>query len=265
MLADYHIHSYLCKHATGEPADYAATAQQKQLTEICFADHAPAPCGYDQKHRMGLDQFSEYTKFVTELRDNNNSAVLYGIEADYYGNCEQFLKKWLPEQNFDLVIGSIHYIKEWGFDNPSERKIWDSSDVTSTWREYFRLVGQLADTGMYDIMAHIDLPKKFGHRPGDKNLKEMVQPALDKISQAGMTIEINTSGLRKPVKEIYPSPLLLELAHEREISICFGSDAHKPDEVGYCFDEALKLVKECGYTHYARFRQREKELIALPR
>jgi histidinol-phosphatase (PHP family) len=80
-----------------------------------------------------------------------------------------------------------------------------------------------------------------------------------------MGIELNTSGLRKPVGEIYPSPLIVVMARERGIAICFGSDAHSPEEVGDGFDAALKLAHEAGYTHYFRMSGREKELIPLPR
>lgn len=269
MTADYHIHTFLCKHAEGEVCEYVDSARARQLSEICFADHAPAPSGYDLKHRMEIDQFQVYTQLISKLsegsfgHDNNEPTVLFGIEADYYEGCKEFLNKWLVGQNFDLVIGSIHYIRDWGFDNPEQRSVWDSVDVTNTWREYFELVGRLADTRFFDVMAHLDLPKKFGYRPNDRDLKEMAQPALDRIAESNMGIEINTSGLRKPVKEIYPSPMLLELARERGIPICFGSDAHAPQEVGYGFDEAFKLVRQAGYTHCLCFRQRKKELIPL--
>ena len=109
---------------------------------------------------------------------NPDHPVLFGIEADYYEGCEAFLRNWLIEQKFDLVIGSIHYIGRWGFDNPNEISMWNSVDITETWRKYFKLVAKLADTGMYDILAHPDLPKKFGDKPNDADIKEIVQPAL---------------------------------------------------------------------------------------
>ena len=110
----------------------------------------------------------------------------------------------------------------------------------------------------------MDLPKKFGHRPPDKDLKEMVQPVLDRMAEAGMGMELNTSGLRKPVGEIYPSPLIVSLARERDIPICFGSDAHSPADVGTDFALALKLAREAGYADYFRIRKRKKEIVPLP-
>ena len=264
MLADYHMHTIFCKHAEGDVADYIDAARQKSLPEICFTDHVPAPDGYDPRNRMELDRFPEYERKVSAVQSAASPAVLFGLEGDYYEGGVEFLQTWLPKQKFDLVIGSIHYIRDWGFDNPAERKVWDSVDVTQTWRDYFALVGKLADTRLFDVVAHLDLPKKFGYRPSDKAVKEMAQPALDRIAAAGMGIELNTSGLRRPVKEIYPSPLLLDLAREREIPICFGSDAHSPRDVGSAFDQALKLAHEVGYAECLRFRGRERKLVPLP-
>lgn len=264
MLADYHMHTIFCKHAEGDVAEYVDAAQRKSLPEICFTDHVPAPDGYDPRNRMILDVFPEYERKVSAVQSSASPEVLFGLEGDYYEGGVEFLKTWLPKQKFDLVIGSIHYIRDWGFDNPAERKIWDSVDVTQTWRDYFALVGKLADTRLFDVVAHLDLPKKFGYRPSDKAVKEMAQPALDRIAAVGMGIELNTSGLRRPVKEIYPSPFLLDLAREREIPICFGSDAHSPRDVGYAFDQALKLARDVGYKECLRFRGRERKLVPLP-
>ncbi|MDQ1336140.1 MAG: Histidinol-phosphatase [Thermodesulfobacteriota bacterium] len=263
-LPDYHIHTALCGHAEGEASDYGSAAKKKGIPEICFTDHAPNPDGYDPAHRMRLEQFSLYRDAVANIQDDGGTRVLFGIEADYYEGCEQFLKPWLESQRFDFVLGSVHFIDGWGFDNPEERHIWDSVNISATWRKYFKSIMRLVDTRLFDAVGHMDIPKKFGHRPPDRDLKEMVQPVLDRLAEAGMGMELNTSGLRKPVGEIYPSPVILSLARERDIPICFGSDAHSPGEVGADFDLALKLAHEAGYRDYFRIRQRKMERLPLP-
>jgi len=258
------MHTALCKHATGEINEYVEAARKNGIPEICFTDHAPAPDGYDARHRMEMASFPSYRDAIKKLRENSrNPLVTFGIEADYYNGCEDFLRPWLAEQDFDLVIGSIHYIRYWGFDNPDERTVWDSVDVPETWREYFGLLAKLAETRLYDVVGHLDIPKKFGHRPDSALLKDMAAPALDAFSRAGMAIELNTSGLRKTVNEIYPSLAILKMANERGIPICFGSDAHRPEEVGYAFDKALKLARDAGYTRYVRFNRRKQILTPL--
>ena len=263
-LPDYHMHTALCKHANGEPTEYRLAAKRLGIPEICFVDHAPNPDGYDRDHRMKLDEFSIYREMVSAEMDGRSPNVLFGLEADYYKGCETFLEKWLDLQDFDFVLGSVHFIDDWGFDNPAVKQVWDSVDIADTWRSYFKLVEKLVDTRLFDALSHLDIPKKFGHRPSDEDLKEMVQPVLDRAAEAGMGMELNTSGLRKPVGEIYPSPLIVSLARERDIPICFGSDAHSPGEVGKDFSAALQLARDAGYTQYFRIKKRKKTLIPLP-
>jgi histidinol-phosphatase (PHP family) len=264
LPSDTHIHTPLCKHARGEPAEYAASAQRRRVGEIIFCDHAPAPDGYDPVSRMSLAQFGEYAQAIRDLRDAcDGLSIGLGIEADYYPGCADFLENWLPAQEFDMVIGSVHAIDGWGFDDPAYIAGWSSVNVKEVWRRYFELICELAETGMYDVVAHLDLPKKFGHRISDADLREIAWPALDRIAAAGMAIELNTGGLRKPVKEIYPSGYLLSLIRQHNIPICFGSDAHAPEEVAHAFEDAVALAEQAGYNGYVRFGGRRKTFVAF--
>ncbi len=265
MLPDYHIHTVLCKHAKGAVTEYRAAAKTLEIPEICFTDHMPSHGGYDVCHRMAISEFESYRAMVTGLQNGATPEVLFGIEADYYEGCEESLGEWLPAQNFDFVLGSVHFIDKWGFDDPSCSHVWGSVDVTATWRKYFKLIERLADSGLFDAVSHLDLPKKFGYRPLDKDLKEMVRPALDRLSKSGVGMELNTSGLHKPVGEIYPSPLILSMARERGVSICFGSDAHCPEDIGRDFHLALESAREAGYTDYFKIRKRVKKRSSLPK
>ena len=104
---DYHIHSALCKHATGSVSEYIDAARARCLKEICFTDHAPGPDGFDCEHRMTLKEFPLYGQMVNEADNTSDVNVLFGVEADNYEGCESFLRSWLPAQRLDLVIGSI--------------------------------------------------------------------------------------------------------------------------------------------------------------
>ena len=260
---DYHTHTVLCKHATGTPQEFRQKAAELGLAEICFTDHCPEPSGYDHKYRMTLEELPEYYDLVQPLQDEGTPPVLVGLEADFFPGCEAFLASFLPNQPLDLVMGSIHHIKDWGFDNPNYISAWASVDLKGVWTEYFKLVKQLIDTGMFDVISHFDLPKKFGHRLKDRDMKELVQPLLDHISQKRMAFEINTSGWRKDIAEAYPSPLILSLAAEREIPITFGSDAHAPEEVGYRFPEALAMALDTGCKTSLTFKKRIATRIPL--
>lgn len=264
LPADYHMHTPLCKHATGTPGEFKQAALARGIPELCFTDHCPERSGYDSHHRMSYGEIPAYCDQVHSLQDQTPPGIFLGIEADYFPGCEAFLRTFLPSQPFDLVLGSVHFIKDWGFDNPDYRKVWESVDVKGVWKEYFKLLRELMDTRLFDVIGHFDLPKKFGHRLPDKEMKEMVQPILDHVVKTGMGIEINTSGWRRHVAEAYPSPLILSLAHEREIPITFGSDAHAPEEVGYEFGRGLQLARDAGYSESLQFRGRQRTPVSLP-
>ena len=262
--ADYHIHTPLCKHAEGTGVEFRDAGAAKGMSEMGFADHIPDPSGFDSKHRMDVEDFPHYESMVRELQREEQPTVLFGVEADYYAGCEPYLLDWMPRYSLDYVIGSVHYIKDWNFDNPAEISVWNSVDPIQVWREYLALITRLVDSGFFDVVGHFDLPKKFGHRLPDNRLGDFIQPVLDRIARAGMAIEINTSGLRRPVKEVYPSPAILSLACQRGIPICFGSDAHRPSEVGADFAAAVAAARAAGYTRSLSFRQRRQDWRPIP-
>jgi len=120
----------------------------------------------------------------------------------------------------------------------------------------------MAKTQLFDIVGHLDLVKKFGHRPkGD--LTDLMLRTVEMIGKSGMCIEVNTSGLRKLCHEIYPSEKLLKMCFDNGIPITFGSDAHTPEDVGNGFDQAVALVKRVGYEEITRFTQRRRDSVSL--
>ena len=131
------------------------------------------------------------------------------------------------------------------------------------YRKYYNLVIDMAVTGLFEVWAHPDLPKKFRYRP-EKQPVELVEAAMEALAANGMALEINTGGLRKPVGEIYPEPWILEIAKRTDVPICFGSDAHKPEHVGDRFAEAVELAGSCGYDSYVTFKGRRQIKMPFP-
>jgi histidinol-phosphatase (PHP family) len=264
MLIDYHMHTPLCGHAEGEPGEYIERALQIKLAEIGFSDHNPMPRSFDDKWRMRPNQIERYIELVedAQARYADKIPVKLGIECDFRPGTEEFVRDTINQHRFDYVIGSVHYIGEWVFDSPDELAEWERRDVFEAWRDYFDLVTQAANAGMFDIMAHPDLCKKFGHIP-KQDCTALFEGFLAAVKKNDLTLEISTAGLRKPVKQIYPSLDLLKIARRLDIPISLASDAHKPGEVGHAFDQAVSLARSVGYTHIARFAKRKRELVPL--
>ncbi len=257
LPADTHIHTALCQHAEGMPLDYAKAAVERGIPEITVTDHIPAPDGYDAASRMPIQAFPAYLESVATAARAFPDRVRLGLEADYYPGCETCLHRVLDSAPFDLVLGSVHFIGDWGFDNSASLHRWREMDIQTVWTRYMDLIRGLVALKSFDALSHFDLPKKFGHRLPERDMASLVSPVLDVIADAGLPIELNTSGLRKPVGEIYPALSILKLMRARDIPILFGSDAHRPSEVGHAFEAAVQLAREAGYTQYMRFRGRK--------
>lgn len=257
MPVDYHMHTPLCKHATGEPEEYVLRAIERGIGEIGFSDHNPMPDWYDPMSRMARVEFSRYEAMVraVQRRFAGRIAIRFGIEADFHPGTEDYVREFLASAPFDYAIGSVHYLGDWPFDHPDAVEGFLRRDIDSIYEEYYGLVIRMADTGLYDIAGHLDLPKKFGHRPRS-DMMPAVRRALIAIRDAGMCFEVNTSGLRKPVREIYPSADIVRLAAKLGVPVTLGSDAHEARHVGEDFDRALTLLREAGYREVMRFEER---------
>jgi histidinol-phosphatase (PHP family) len=263
MRTDYHLHTPLCGHATGAPRDYVLAAQKAGLSEIGFSDHNPMATQFDD-WRMGPGQLPEYLALVAEARrEFPRYPIRLGLECDFIPGQEDHIRDLAGRAEWDYLIGSVHYISpDWDVDNPKHLKRWQEHPVEEIWQAYFDAYTKMAESCLFDFLAHPDLVKKFGHRP-EGDLMRFYRSTLDAIAEAGTALEVSTAGLRKDVREIYPSREFLEAAHGRHIPIVINSDAHAPEEVAYEFDLAYALVREIGYTHVMRFRQRRAEPVEI--
>jgi histidinol-phosphatase (PHP family) len=157
----------------------------------------------------------------------------------------------------------VHYVSDsWDLDNPQRISEWKKRDPFEVWTAYFDRLTMAAESGLFEIIAHADLCKKFCFYP-----KEDCTPLFAKFMAAAkkhdVAMELNTAGLRKDCKEIYPSPQIVRMAAEAGVPITFASDAHAPGEVGANFTEAIALARSVGYTHWCRFTGRRREMVTL--
>lgn len=267
MLPDYHLHTSRCGHATGETGEYLVSAAAAGMTEVGFADHIymywlPVE-RRDPSLAMREEELPLYFRQIKEIKFScPGLSVKCGLEVDFVPGSEKELAGVLTSYPFDYIIGSVHYIDGWGFDNPSLIDGYRSMDVAEIYRRYFDLLGQAAKSGLFDIMAHPDLVKKFGFRP-EEDLLPLYRETIKTFSLAGVCVEVNTAGLRAPVGEIYPDLIFLQLCKEYGIPVTTGSDAHRPDQVGAGFPEAKTLLKIAGYNEVAVFENRNISFIKI--
>ena len=268
-LVDYHVHHERCGHAMEPMAAYVRAALARGLGEMGFSDHLwqywLPPERRDPELGMREEQLAEYVAEARALRRAHPEIRLrLALEVDYIPAQERALEPLLARHAWDYLLGSVHFLGEWGFDQERQLDEYARRDVDAVYLEFFDLVGQAAESGLFDVMTHVDLPKKFGHRPrGD--LGPAQRRLAERLARAGVAIEVNTSGLRKPVGEIYPSLGLLTLLCEAGVPATLSSDAHRPEDVGADFDRALEHLRQAGYREYAAFEGRRRALRPLPR
>lgn len=264
--ADYHLHTRLCGHATGEVEEYLAAAARAGIREVGFSDHLPLyflPPGQKiPDYAMGDEELPLYADMVRKGAADAPVGVKLGIEADYVPGHEQKLASLLSSQPFDYVIGSVHFIEGWGFDNAAEIEEYNSRDLDRVYEQYFHLLQQASLTGLFDVMAHPDLIKKFNFRPG-RDLRPLYEDTARVFKKAGVCVEVNAAGLRYPAGEIYPAPELLQAFYRHGLPVTLGSDAHCPGQVGAGLDRAVKLIRDIGYREVACFEGRQRKYVKL--
>ena len=264
LPADYHMHTPLCRHAAGEPVEYARHALSLGLTEIGFSDHSPMPQDDFDSWRMFDRQLDEYVAKVRLAQQTfPELTIRLALEVDYLPGHEGWIRQLAARHPWDYFIGSVHYVSEtWDIDNPAKLSEWKKRDPFEVWQVYFDRLTAAAASGLFEIIGHCDLPKKFGIRPV-QDCTPLYDRCLTAVAQAGCAIELNTAGLRKDCREIYPARNVLELAFQKNAPITFGSDAHAPDEVGMAFAEAVSLAQGAGYTKALRFEQRRARTVGI--
>lgn len=252
-LIDCHIHTERCGHATGSAAQYVDAAIKCGLAGIVMTEHLPIPPELDPRGVLALaeEDLPVYVQEVLMLRERTPEiSIVLGAESDWLPDHRAFsarIRAQARELGIAVLLGSVHFIGDWAFDDPNDLDRWDSHDVDRVWESYFEGWCDAARSQVFDVMAHPDLPKKFGHRPSG-SIQHLYEYAAEAAAEGGVAIEVSTAGLRKPVGELYPGAELLSAFWRAGVPATVGSDAHCPAEVGYRIDTAYDALVAAGYS-----------------
>lgn len=260
ILYETHMHTPLCKHATGQPEDYAAEAHRRGLKGIIVTCHNPTNDGWAARYRMGLNQFDQYVSMVDRARQAwaGRIDVRLGLESDYYPGAEPWLEKLHQKAPFNYILGSVHSLL------PDYKERYFNGDLVAYQRLHFDHLAQAAESGLFDSLAHADLIKILEPaRWQPDRVMDDVRRNLDRIAATGIAMELNTSGLNKPLAEFHPARPILEEMCRRNIPVVVGADAHRPDRVAANFEDALALLQDIGYGQVSIFLNRQRHEIDI--
>lgn len=273
IITDYHTHTPLSGHATGTPAEYILAAKAAGITEYGISDHAPAMT--PELFSAWLLKESDFPAYLRWIEEARAEAVKHGITLRMGLECDWFNAKnrtqlvdWIAHLRslapWDYFIGSVHFLDDskCAVDDPFDLLFWKLNSVEEAWERYWHTYTEMVSTGLFDIMGHADLIKKFGFYPSG-DLKRYYLPAVEAMARTGAVLEINTSGWDKTCAEQYPSSEFLTLAHQHGVQICINSDSHAPAEVGRHFERARALAREIGFTTTVQFEQGQKRPLPI--
>lgn len=257
--ADYHIHTTF-SDGKAMPADYITSARAKGLKEIGFSEHltlTEEPQGWSIEPK----KLPEYFNHLDLLkRKTGDIRILTGIEVDWIEGKESEILKYIEQFPFDYVIGSVHYMGKESVD--LGREFYTGKEMDRLFREYFEIVAVAASSGLFDIIAHPDLIRIYGHRhPGNPTL--LYRKLARELKSHDVAFEINTNGMNKPVSNFYPDPEFLHVFAEEGVPLCINSDAHMPERVAQHFDRAYQAAWDAGFKEVALFNKRDRFMIPI--
>ncbi|HSL25298.1 MAG TPA: histidinol-phosphatase HisJ family protein [Acidimicrobiia bacterium] len=292
-MSDYHLHL----HPHGDEADgpplgeyppgliesYVETAASRGVTEVGFTEHlyrchegadvlgpfwereGREDLAAQAKQMMAIDaglSLDRYVEAIVSAKDRGLPVKL-GLEVDFFPDTIGAVMGLLGPYPFDFLIGSVHWVGGWSIDSGDVIYEFDRRGISQAWADYFALVTDLAASGTVDVLAHVDVCKKFGLRPRVEPL-HLYQEVIEAAVRSGTAVEVSSQGLRRPVAEIYPSPVFLRMFHEAGVAITLASDAHRPAEAGHAHDLLVRAARAAGYTDHLRFESRRSYRVPLP-
>jgi histidinol-phosphatase (PHP family) len=271
VLTDYHLHlrsdaldATAAEHFTVANVErYRTVAGERGIAELGVSEHV-----YRFKQALAVwshpfwvsnahDDLDLYCGFVRDQTD-----LRLGIEADFVPGAEDRMANLLEAQEFDYVLGSVHFLREGAVDM-DDYSVWDSGrSAEEIWRRYFQTLGEAARSGLFDVLAHPDLVKVWGReRPlPEGDLRRYYELAMDGIAESQIAVEVSTAGLRKRAGELYPAPAFLAMCLDAGAPVSLSSDAHRPEDVGADYDRALECLGELGVGELCVFERRERRL-----
>ncbi len=272
---DYHMHLA----PDGEPLRdehlsvehlrrYVAAADARGVAVIALTEHVyrfrEAEALFDHPFwaEAAVSSLADYHAFLTEVRDEEGLPVLVSLEVDHLADRTSETRTLVDAHPWDLVLGSVHWLGEYAVDH-EDYSVWEQESVDAVWEAYVEALVDAASSGVFDVMAHPDLAKVFGHRPSPQRLPALYDRAAEAMATAEVCAEISTAGLRKAAEEMYPAPAFLAALGRAGVPVTLASDAHVVDHIGWEFDRALRLAHDAGYRTLTQFRRRDRRQVSF--
>ena len=270
-IQDFSLHTHTIGFdGRSTPTQMVARAQDLGMTSLGISNHFivhpdiaktkfyphAVSGGYETIYSSSFDEaiakFKPHYEELRKLQDMVDIKIYRGMEVDFFdypewrGGFERALKILNP----DYIICASHFIEYDGMlCNVHDMANADEKTRDKMVQMYWDKLGRAAGTGMFNWMAHLDLPKKTGCGRGER-WWDTEHGAMLAVARSKTPIEINTSLYRPYCDEPYPSPRILEMAADMHVPVLLSDDAHVAEHMGRNFVRAYELAKSCGITRF---------------
>ena len=263
-MLDYHVHTTQSADCNTPIDASCAAAIAAGVTEIAFTDHIehePADMSF------GFYDYEAYMRSVETARERfgDRLTVLAGAEVDFNRRIKDDVERFLERHDYDFVIGSVHYGDSGEIIFP---EYFDQRSLDDVFLAYYEEIHAAADTGWFDTIGHIDLPKRYAPAAaGDYDplrYRDSLEAIFRTLIARGTSFEINTSGIRQAPKASMPSAQIVELyVRQGGLLVTMGSDSHIPETIGAGFVRTFTMLELAGITDVSRFRNRVREQVPI--
>lgn len=264
ILQDHHIHPDYSIDATGSIDEFCQSALTKGLEEIAFTTHVDTDLLTDDCFVMVHGQrvpvqssrwVEAYEEEVLDARDryrNTGLRILLGVEIDYHPEFERILPDRFFDTDFDIIIGAVHLIDHKAISAPEgAEEIFCKYDMRQVTSKYYSSLQEAVETGFFDVLAHIDLYRRYGEEYFGAAIRSSWKRHLGDLASLmkkhDVGFEVNTSSLRKGLEQTMPGEELTRALLQRGISkITVGSDAHHREHVGAGISQSYAMLRNLG-------------------
>jgi len=263
LITSYHNHT-TWSDGTGTIREMSEVARELGIDELGISDHwVLDPDGNTPRWSMDPSRLEEYVADVREHMAGATPTLRLGLEVDWFPGHGDAIAAGLAPHDFDYLIGSVHTLD--GFRADSYAHLWEEltpEERDGKHRTYWRAIEDMARSGLFDFVGHLDLTKKFNQYPS-VDLSAEIDAALDAIATAGLAVELNTAGWSLPCQDGYPSVDLLRACRDRDIPALVNADAHVPPNLRRHFGRAGARLRQAGYEEVVVFAGRERRSVPL--
>lgn len=287
-MSDNHLHLHPHRSHPSDPIpegfpsqlieQYCQAAESRGISELGFTEHlyrfteservlgrfweadraggsAPAALADFTARMVELDRvfrIEQYVEAVLEAKERG-LPVLLGLEVDFIPGTEEAVAELLAPYPWDFLLGAVHWVGAWAIDTSECAGEFERRGVRAAWEQYFALVVEMIRSGIADVLAHVDLCKKYGYRPAREPL-DLYGQVVEAATAHRWAVEVSSQGLRNPAREVYPSPAFLQMFRGAGVSITLASDGHTAAEVGWGRREVVAAARQAGYRTHLSFR-----------